>query len=369
MAQGRQAIYNLLHNEVSWPPVVVIFGLDPFGWHGERESYREVCDYALENCTLLPKVYPLEKPLFAGEGDIRIVMNGKTESDGTRVRQYKLSGTPHPVSMVEIQTPGDSSWKNSKRWIETDSDLEYFLSLTDLVPAKPDCEAVRIKEKQVGDYGLPYVEVFDPFYTVCEMFPTDMFFIKCRTDTDRIMQLLDVTGARIVDGITSLCRDTGCPFILRLVGAEMAVPPFMSRNDFLKFEGSFYRTIADITHRYEIPTAFHCHGPVRDIMDDIWKMGYNFIEPFEPVPRGNVTIDEALSCANGRGIVFGGIDDVIFNTGGQEPVRKAVEECLNDARSTNAPFILSQSATPFYDPLSESAKQNFLLYMELGTQG
>jgi len=369
MGQGRQALYDLLENRVTWPPVVVPFGLDPFGWHGERDSYREVCDFALENCALLPKVYPLGDPLAIGNGEVEIITDMEVEPDGTMVRRYELIGSGRSLMMEEIQTPGDSSWKARRRWIETDSDLDFFLSLKGLVHSQPDLDAVREKERQVGMYGLPYVEVFDPFYMVCEMFPTDSFFIKTRTDTDRIVKLISSSGERILEGIKTLCRDAGCPFILRLVGAELAVPPFMSRDDFMRFEGDFYREVSEISHCYGVPASFHCHGPVSGIMDDIWEMGYSFIEPFEPEPRGDVTIAEALYCADGRGVVFGGVDDVIFNTGTMDDVRRAVKRCLDDARGTGAPYILSQSATPFYEPLTESAKQNLLLFMELGTKG
>jgi len=188
------------------------------------------------------------------------------------------------------------------------------------------------------------------------MFPTETFFIKTRTDVERIRKLLDQTGKRIIHGIETLCRDAECPFILRLTGAEMAVPPFMSRDDFLHFEGGFYTQVAAIAHRYGVPAAFHCHGPIRDIMDDVWDMGYAFIEPFEPPPRGNVSIAEALARAEGRGIVFGGVDEVILTTGRPDEVREAVQRCLNDAMGSNAPYILSQTATPFYDPLSDAVK-------------
>ena len=369
MAQGRQALFDLLDGNVSWPPVVVPFGLDPFGWHGEHESYREVCAFAVEHCTLVPKVYPLLDPLNIGEGDIEIISDVQAELDGTLVRRYELTGVKRVISMEEIQTPDDSSWKVRKRWIENDDDFDFLLGLTDITPAEPDIKTVRKKERQVGQYGLPYAEIADPFYTVCEMFPTDTFFIKTLRDADRLNILLDKTRERIIYGIESLCRDTGCPFILRLIGAEMAAPPFLSRDDFLRFEGDFYKETAEIAHRYSIPISFHCHGPVSDIMEDVWEMGYNFIEPFEPSPRGNVTIAEAISTANGRGIVFGGVDDVILNAGGHDDVRAAVKSCLDDARGTDAPFILSQSATPFYDPLGTTARENLLLFMELGTKG
>ncbi|MFA6472126.1 MAG: uroporphyrinogen decarboxylase family protein, partial [Candidatus Latescibacterota bacterium] len=236
-------------------------------------------------------------------------------------------------------------------------------------PAKPDIEAVREKERQIGEHGLPYVEVCDPFYTVCEMFTTELFYIKTLTEPETIELLLSTTAGRITAGIEELCREAGCPFILRLIGAEMAAPPFMSRENFLRFEGEFYKKVAAITRRYSVPASFHCHGPVRDIMNDIWEMGYSFIEPFEPPPRGNVTVSEALAAACGRGVVFGGIDEVLFTMGTKDELRKAVETCLDGARGTNAPYILAPSATPFYDPINSSAKENILLFMELGTKG
>ena len=369
MAQGRQAIYNLLEGRVEWPPVVVPFGLDPFGWHGEQASYKEVCEYALENCTLLPKVYPFSDPLAIGKGEVEIISDIQAETDGTLVRRYELLGTERVLYMEEVQIPGDSSWKARKRWIENDNDLDFFLGLRELVPSEPDIDAVREKEREVGKHGLPYIETPDPFYMVSEMFPTDEFFIKIRKDVERIERLLSCASERIIYSVKKLCKETGCPFILRLIGAELAVPPFMSRDDFLRFEGTFYEQIAKITHRYRVPASFHCHGPVRDIMNDIWEMGYSFIEPFEPSPRGNVTIAEALEVAGGRGIVFGGVDDVIINTSSQNDVREAVNYCLDDARVKGAPFILSQTSTPFSDPLNESARENFMLFMKLGTKG
>lgn len=366
---GRQAIFDLLDSEVSWPPVVVPFGLDPFGWHGSRGSYDDLCAFALQHCTLLPKVYPLEEPLFLDEGKVRIETKEIEDSDGNWVRIHELIGGPHPLSMEEVRSIGEMSWKTRKRWIETEEDFVAFLSLDSLQPAVPDIESIRIKEEQVGKHGLPYAEVRDPFGVVSEMFPTDLFYIKTIADRPRIEQLLSLTGKRILGSIEHLCRDTGKPFILRMIGSEKAVPPFMSRSDFLQFEGPFYREVAKIALKYRIPAAFHCHGPVRDILSDVWSMGYSFVEPFEPPPRGNLTVGEALRLTAGKGVVFGGVDDVLLSTGTEEEVRDAVEKCLGEAKPSGRPFILSQSATPFFDPLSENARRNLLLFLQIGVAG
>ncbi|MCD6308564.1 MAG: hypothetical protein J7M24_06165 [Candidatus Latescibacteria bacterium] len=370
MAQGRKAVFDLLDGRASWPPVVVPFGVDPFGWHGEQESYREVCEFALDHCTLFPKVYPFSASLAIGAGDIAVELETHTGADGSHYRKYKIVGSDWPLTMEEVQTPGDSSWKISKRWIESDDDLVSFLELSPNITApEPDIAAVREKERQVGEHGLPYIETPDPFYTVCEMFPTEDFFVRTLTDIDRVMELIHSVNERMLYGIEKLCREAQCPFILRLIGAEMAAPPFMSREDFLRFESSFYRSVSEITCRHSVPAAFHCHGPVRDIMNDVWEMGYSFMEPFEPPPNGNVTIAEALLAANGRGIVFGGVDDVVINSRTPEEVRHAVNVCLNDARDTGAPYIVSQSSTPFSDPLSLESRDNYLLFMQIASQG
>jgi len=291
------------------------------------------------------------------------------DPDSSKVRRITMKTDGNERYMEEVQTPGDVSWKLRKRWIEDDRDFDFFLALENIEPAEPDIDAVREKERSVGEHGLPYVEINDPFYTVCEMFPTDQFFIRTLTDTDRIMRLIEMTSERILQVILRLCRDTGSPFILRLIGAEMAAPPFMSRENFLRFEGGFYSKAIAITRAHGVPASFHCHGPVRDIMNDVWEMGYSFMEPFEPPPRGNVTIGEALAITNGRGIVFGGVDEVLFNMGTPAEIIHAVGDCLDNARGTGLPFILSQSATPFYEPLTPEAERNILLFMNRGTAG
>jgi len=366
---GRQAIFDLLHFKVSWPPVVVPFGLDPFGWHGSRGSYDDLCGFALRYCTLLPKVYPLEEPLFLGEGKVCIDTEETEDPDGNRVRKHRLIGGPRPLRMEEVKSSGEMSWKTRRRWIETEEDFVAFLSLDSLQPAVPDIESVRTKEEQIGKHGLPYAEVRDPFGVVSEMFPTELFYIKTINDRKRIEKLLFFTGRRILASVERLCRDTGKPFILRMIGSEKAIPPFMSRSDFLQFEGPFYRQVAGIASKYEVPVAFHCHGPVRDILSDVWSMGYSFVEPFEPPPRGNLTVAEALELTAGRGVVFGGVDDVLLSTGRVEEVRDAVERCLRESKDSGQPFILSQSATPFFDPLSENAQRNLLLFLQIGVAG
>jgi hypothetical protein len=369
MQQGRQTIIDLLNGTVSWPPVVVPFGLDPFGWHGEQESYRDVCDFALDYCTLLPKVYPVSDPLYVGKGKTEVISDTETRSDGTRIRRHELRYKKRTFSMEETQTPGDSSWMVSKRWIENEEDFNLFLGMDDLPPAEPEIEKVRLKVRQVGEHGLPYVEIRDALSIVCQMLPTVTFYIKTVTDFDRLSHLISIAAERVLYIITRLCRETGPLFILRLIGAELAVPPFMSRRDFLRFNEDFYTEAARIARDCGIPAAVHCHGPVREIAGDIWQMGFSIMEPFEPPPRGNLTIAEALSLTNSRGIVLGGVDDVLLNTGDCQAVRNAVQQCLDGARDTGKPYVLSQSATPFFDPLSERAKENLLLFMKLGTAG
>jgi len=367
VAQGRKALCRLLSREKVWPPVVVPFGLDPFGWHGSRPSYEALCAYALDRCTLLPKVYPFADPLCSGPGRAAVKTDEHVGGDGTRVRRHRLSGAARPLFMEEVQRLGDSSWMLKKPWIGSDADLEAFLELPSLSPAAPDLESLREKERQVGRHGLPYAEVVDPFSLVASLFPTEDFYIRILTDPATVERLIGLAQRRVLASLEQLYRGAGCPFILRLIGAEAAAPPFLSRKDFLRLSAPFYREASRLAERYSVPRAVHCHGPVREIMGDVWEMGYDLLEPFEPAPRGNVSIAEALESAGGRGIVFGGVDDVLLQTGCAEDVRAAVTRCLDDARRTGGPFILSQSATPFTDPLGGRAEANLMLFLETGT--
>ncbi len=103
------------------------------------------------------------------------------------------------------------------------------------------------------------------------------------------------------------------------------------------------------------PPRFHCHGPVRGIMADVWEMGYDLMEPFEPPPRGDVSIAEALEGAGGRGIVFGGVDDVLLQRGsarrfapqcGAVSTRRRAPAGRSSSRRRPRPFSTRSAAGP-----------------------
>jgi len=60
---------------------------------------------------------------------------------------------------------------------------------------------------------------------------------------------------------------------------------------------------------------------------------------------------------------------VLFNMGSPDDIHRAVDACLDDARETGWPYILSQSATPFYEPLTPETERNILLFMERAAAG
>jgi hypothetical protein len=97
----------------------------------------------------------------------------------------------------------------------------------------------------------------------------------------------------------------------------------------------FYRQVAGIASKYQVPVTFHCHGPVWEILDDVWEMSNSFGEAFEPPPPGDLSIAEAFQMTAGKDIVFGGLDNVLLNTSSMKEARQAVERCLNEARYSN----------------------------------
>jgi len=361
---GRDTLKRILSGQSLWPPPVVPFGLDPFGWHGERSSYDEVCAFALEKCVLLPKVHPIGNALNIREDQISIETTTDRDERGY-LRNSRMTKGCVSLTMKEILTPDDASWKVAKRWIENDDELNVFIGWNLDQGFSPNPSAVEAKAEQVGEHGLPYVEMKDPFYTVCEMFPLDVFYMKLVTDRERVEKLIADATSRILQSLEILCDKARCPFLMRFVGAEMSVPPFLGREDFHRYEGPFYTGAAEVCRRYGIPAAFHCHGPVKEIMDGIWRMGYSIIEPFEPPPRGNVSLWEALASGRGGGAVMGGVDEVMLHTGSLREVTIAVSQCLEAARNSSTPYILSQSATPFYDPLDGITRDNLIQMIRL----
>jgi hypothetical protein len=117
--------------------------------------------------------------------------------------------------------------------------------------------------------------------------------------------------------------------------------------------------LVELIHRHGGYVRYHCHGPIRRILDEFLGLGVDLTDPCEGPPSGDITLRE-LADRVGRDLILMGniqLDDI--ERAEPEKIDALVAEAI-DAAAGRAPFILCTTACPFSSPLSAVTEGNLI---------
>jgi hypothetical protein len=170
----------------------------------------------------------------------------------------------------------------------------------------------------------------------------------------------------------TLAQAEGRDFLFYSAGVEVATPPMLSPAAFAElvtpYEGALVGMIRDAGHL----SAIHCHGRVGRVLDQFLEIGVQALEPLEPPPQGDLSLEEALEAVGGRICLMGYIQDQdLYRAGPGEmrekvrAVRRAVEDRVVQGR---AGYIMTSTASPYMDPPPLQFVRNYVEYLEAATE-
>jgi hypothetical protein len=128
------------------------------------------------------------------------------------------------------------------------------------------------------------------------------------------------------------------------------------------YERALVKMISDAGHL----CAIHCHGRVRLVLDQFLEIGMHALEPVEPPPQGDITLEEALEAVAGRVCLMGYIQDQDLYLAQPGEMREKVRAIrrLVEGRTGD---IMTSSATPYMDPPPPQFVRNYVEYLEAAT--
>ena len=233
--------------------------------------------------------------------------------------------------------------------IKSDDDIDRFLSAP-FAPLGPDVEAFRRKRAALGDRGLVEIEAPDPLCLVVENMSYEDFMVRTIFMPEKIDALLDRAAELIHTWLEGLLR-AGFGPVFRIFGPEYAAPPVMSLKHFRKYVTTYDRPLVELIHRYGGFVRYHCHGPIRRILDEFLSLGVDMTDPCEAPPNGDLTLRELADRAGKDLVLIGNIQLDDIERAPAEKIDRLVAEAV-DAVSGRAPSVLCTTACPFSSPLS-----------------
>ncbi len=329
--------------------------------HSEDHSYAEILAQIRMTSGVAVKAsgmmsgYALSRPSDA-------LSESTSVQDSSGVTTITTLHTPKGELTSEARFPNNQPSYTMKHLVESDEDILKYMSIPYETPSV-DLDSIKRVYNAVGDAGLVFVGFEDPMYSVASLMDFEEFCIKCITDIDKLIEMVEWACERSLENVKALCKACqGLDVVIHTSGPEVCTPPMVSPAIFPLLVTPFLTRIIDTVHQHNLLAAIHCHGHVREVFPEMLKTGADLLEPIEPPDQGNISLEELMEQADGKICLMGHIQDQEFYFDVPGHFDRWVSH-IADVVNGRTGYIMSPSCTPFEHPCTDVYKRNYLEWL------
>lgn len=342
----------------------VTYNIHPYygSLHVNDPSYREILDQISSTAGSMAKVDGDRVGIGLSAYDEGVVET-RVQEEGDGRTETVVIHAPRGDLIRQVRVPRGQPSYTMKHFIETDEDIEAYLSLP-YSPTEPNIDEICSVYNSFGENGVVFVTYSEPMYATASLFHFEDFCIRCLTDISTIKRMIDWGFERSIENMKRLvdaCR--GMDVVLHTSGPEVCTPPMLAPSLFAELVTPYMSRITDVIHETGLLSAIHCHGRVRDVFPEIIKTGADLLEPIEPEPQGDIGLAELMEQADGRMALMGHVQDQEFYTAQPGSMTAWVEHVAEIVNGRTG-YIMSPTCTPFEFPCSETYKQNYIEWLQ-----
>jgi uroporphyrinogen-III decarboxylase len=146
----------------------------------------------------------------------------------------------------------------------------------------------------------------------------------------------------------------------------MPVPPYLPPRFFREYVVQYDRPIVDIIKRNGGFPRIHCHGKIKEVLDDIVSTGCIGLDPIEPHPQGNVSLSYVRENYGDKLVFFGNLELSDIETMEPHEFEKKILTALEEGTAGEGKgFVLMPTASPIGRKLKLSTLKNYEKIIEL----
>jgi hypothetical protein len=365
---ARERLFAALNGEpTDRTPIWLLFPFHHMSCYGDvrhEPSYRTVFEASKKYAIMLNRRSP-RVPLFAP--DVRDRIENVTEGDEDverRALEYK-------GKRIFSETRRGRYGSTVKRLLSSDEDLEFYCSL----PLNLDADAITTEmDRQLPgylheraefppEYGAMMLDLGEPIGALYGASQLEEYAIWSVTHSDMVEDFLGrvMQQKRLV---YRYCLEHKLAEVYFMVGSELACPPLVSRATFNRWATPFARELIALIHSYGDKVIQHQHGEIKAILPDFLAMGADALHTIEAPPIGDCTFTEAYAVTGDKLALIGNIQYDEFRSLTPPQMTAAVQAVLDECRGKR--LILSPSAGPYEETISEQMADNYLAFMKAG---
>ena len=270
------------------------------------------------------------------------------------------------LSSVRRRSPdADTIW-TTEHLLKNADDLKAYLQLPDEFFAKQiDVARLIDEDRRLGDRGIVMVDTEDPLCAAASLFSMEDFVVTAMTEQKLFHRLLE----RLSQPLYARTQHVSEAFpghLWRIYGPEYAAEPFLPPQLFREYVVRYTQPIVRTIQEHGGFPRVHCHGRLRAILDDIVAMGADGLDPIEPPPQGDVSLEYVRQKYGEQLVLFGNIEVSDIELLEPAEFRKIVEKALADGtRGHGRGFVLMPSSAPNGRHISPRTLKNYETMVQL----
>lgn len=353
---ARERLLNSFwHKPVDRVPISTyeLVGWNPDAWENREPSYRRLMDEIRARTDCLFMADP------DWTGSAKPFRTVKTWREGNRVFTRTVLQTGQKT-LEQLQRADDAIhtvW-TLEHYLKEDEDIAAWLSLPYETP-RVSFSRFDEQARQLGERGLMMMSVPDPICEAAELFSMEDFLVLARTEFELAKYLLDALFERQQAMLRQMLAHDVRNVVIRICGPEYATPPYLPPELFRELVTVYLIPVCrQIRDAGAIP-RIHCHGRIRAVIDQFAETDALAIEPLEPPPDGDISLDEIKRRYGQQFCLMGNLELRELENSSPERIEELVRQAMVAAKDGGG-FVLMPTAAPINSPLSARTEANYL---------
>lgn len=257
--------------------------------------------------------------------------------------------------------------------------VEHFLKDTDDLRAllelpfpefegEPDLSGVQSAEEALGDTGIVMIDTPDPLCLAAELFDMGTYTMVAMMEQPLFHQLLERFAA-ILQRKTEAVAKLAPGRLWRIYGPEFASVPYLSPALFREYVVRYDKPMVEAIQRHGGFCRLHSHGNLKTIIEDIVSTGCMGLDPIEPPPQGDVTLEWMREHYGRELVLFGNLEISDIENLPTNELEPKIHQALDEGtRGEGRGFVLMPSACPYGRRLGEQTLRNYEKIIEIVEQ-
>lgn len=295
---------------------------------------------------------------------------------GTKKKQYyDENGSRHEIT--EIEWNGKVFRQHTRRdrdidtvwilehFIKDEEDLEAWIDLPEEACGEPDYTETLRFEEELGDTGIIMIDVGDALCEVASLMDMQDYLVLAMTEQELFHRALQKAQRRLIKQAERVSRDLPGR-LWRICGPEYATPPYLPPYLYKEYVTDYDTELVQAIQKNGGFARIHQHGRGKDVLDFTAQTGCVGLDPVEPDPQGDVTLQYVREKYGKQMVLFGNLEFCDIEMMKPEAFEKKVEQALKEGTSGEGRgFVLMPSASPINRVISENTLKNYEKIIEV----